>query len=82
VQAGTPPSYAAFSVTWQQHEPNAIALSRVVRRGNDGMYFFGGGGGIEPVRTLVPIVVNRSKDPKVIDADALCEITGSAPLSA
>jgi hypothetical protein len=46
------------------------------------MYFFGGGGGIEPVRTLVPIVVNRSKDPKVIDADALCEITGSAPLSA
>jgi hypothetical protein len=34
------------------------------------MYFFGGGGGIEPVRTLVPIVVNRSKDPKVIDAAA------------
>ena len=26
VQAGTPPSYAAFSVTWQQYEPNAIAL--------------------------------------------------------
>jgi formylglycine-generating enzyme required for sulfatase activity len=30
VQAGTPPSYAAFSVTWQQHEPNAIALAYVL----------------------------------------------------
>jgi hypothetical protein len=32
--------------------------------------YFEGGGGLEPVQTLVPIEANGGKDPEVIDAAA------------
>ena len=56
-------------LTPKQHAPSGSPV-REVGRGDDGMYFFGAGGVIELVRTLVPIAVNASKKLKLTDAAA------------
>jgi hypothetical protein len=48
--------------------PPSGCPSRVVGRGNDGLYFLRWAGGIELVGTLRSIAANGCKDPEVIDA--------------